>query len=167
MIHQLRLRFLLIRLWVFDKLCSLLFLENAKNTTLKRTESALTNMKEYVDFLLEKIEQYKVTVKTQEDKIKSLDRDNSLEVRSSLELLDFSGMGEIIWIKVADDRMLRHDVFNQIRDWMRSHGKEHSILIATGTNVTFDSLTEQDLVNAQLKRMTPEEREQVEPVDFT
>ena len=92
--------------------------------------------------------------------IARLDQKHSLDVRSSLDLINFDNMGEIVWIKVADDRMLRYDVFNQIRDWMRSHGKEHAILMVTGTNVTFDSLTEADLEQAQLRRLTPEEREQ-------
>jgi hypothetical protein len=89
--------------------------------------------------------------------IARLDRTAALDVRSSLELLNFENMGEIIWIKVSDDRMLRHDVFNQIRDWMASHGRAHSILIVTGTNVKFEALTDQDLVQARLRRMTQEE----------
>jgi len=160
MIQNLLLRFLMIRLWVFDVLCRVLFLENAKDSVLKKAENMLTGMKEHVDFLMEKIDEKNKIIKGHEDTIKRLDRSTSLDVRSSLELLPFDKMGEIIWIKVADDRMLRHDVFNQIRDWMRGHGKEHSILLVTGNNMTLETLSEIDLVDARLRRMTQEEREQ-------
>jgi hypothetical protein len=98
-------------------------------------------------------------IKKLTDDIARLDRTAALDVRSSLELLNFESMGELIWIRVSDDRMLRHDVFNQIRDWMSSHGKGHSVLVVTGTNVTFNTMTEEDLTNARLRRMTQEERE--------
>jgi hypothetical protein len=106
-----------------------------------------------------KLEAAKITIREQEITIARLDRSTSLDVRSSLELLNFETMGEIVWIKVSDDRMLRNDVFNQIRDWMRSN-HPHSILMVTGTNVEFNTLTEQDLENAKLRRLTPEECEQ-------
>ena len=56
MIQNLLLRFLMIRLWVFDVLCRVLFLENAKDSVLKKAENMLTGMKEHVDFLMEKID---------------------------------------------------------------------------------------------------------------
>jgi hypothetical protein len=151
----------MIRVYLFDWACRIFFLDNAKDAVLKRAETAILGMKEHIDFLMTKIEEKKQIIKTHEDTIKRIDRGTSLDVRSSLELLNFEGMGEIIWIKVADDRMLRYDVFNQIRDWMRTHDQAHAVLMVTGTNVQFQTLTEKDLIHARLKRMTKQESDAV------
>jgi hypothetical protein len=146
-----KLKFLMIRVWLFDKVCTLLGLENAYKDLCRRATVQINKLYEEAEYL-------ENVIKERDDTIKRLDRNTSLDVRSSLELLNFENMGEIIWIKVSDDRMLRADVFNQIRDWMRTHGKEHSILVVTGTNVTFQTMTEDDLIDARLRRMTQEER---------
>jgi len=86
------------------------------------------------------------------------DRGTSLDVRSSLAAIDLDSLGEIIWITVGDERMLRADVFNQIRDYYNTHGKGHSILLVTGPNVTFKSLTDGDLEEAGLRRLSRLER---------
>lgn len=86
------------------------------------------------------------------------DRGTALDVRSSLGAIDIESLGEIIWITVGDERMLRADVFNQIRDYYNSHGKGHSILLVTGPNVTFKSLSDEDLQKAGLRRLTRIER---------
>lgn len=86
------------------------------------------------------------------------DRGTALDVRSSLGAIDLESLGEIIWITVGDERMLRADVFNQIRDYYNSHGKGHSILLVTGPNVTFKSLSDEDLQEAGLRRLTRIER---------
>ena len=86
-----------------------------------------------------------------------LDQKHSLDVRSNLDLINFDALGEIVWIKVSDDRMLRYDVFSQVKDYMRSHGKSNAILLLTGTNVELKSLTEEDLIQAGLCRVKENE----------
>lgn len=152
-------RFLLIRLWAFNLLCIILRLENPVESVLRKASNEINGLRNQVSYMNTKLEAAKITIREQEITIARLDRSTSLDVRSSLELLNFETMGEIVWIKVSDDRMLRNDVFNQIRDWMRSN-HPHSILMVTGTNVEFNTLTEQDLENAKLRRLTPEECEQ-------
>jgi hypothetical protein len=156
MIQFLSTRFLMIRLWLLDCVTTGLGLANASKAALRKAENMLNGMKSNIDFLNSELETAARTIKTQEETIRRIDREASLDVRSNLELLNFEAMGEIIWIKVADDRMLRYDVFNQIRDWMTSH-KPHSILMVTGTNVAFDKLTEEDIQRSHLRRMTKEE----------
>lgn len=87
-----------------------------------------------------------------------LDKKNAIDVRSQLDVVDFDKLGGIVWIKVADDRMLRYDTFNQIRDYMRSHGKASAILLVTKKDVELVSLTDDDLSSSGLKRMLPNDQ---------
>jgi len=93
-----------------------------------------------------------------EAQVSKHDRGTALDVRSQLSAIDLDSLGEIIWITVADERMLRQAVFTQIRDYYASHGKGQSIILLTGPNVTLKTLTEEDLLNARLRRMTRKER---------
>ncbi len=98
-------------------------------------------------------------INTLRNDVKRLDRTNALDVRSSLDLVDFDKLGDIVWIRVADERMLRYDTFNQIRDYMRGHGKDKAILLVTKNDVQLASLTDADLQRSGLKRMQPNERQ--------
>jgi hypothetical protein len=120
-----------IKLWLHDKLCSIMGLNNVYRITLK--DAALEIAKLRAD-------------------VARLDRNTSLDVRSQLELVDFNRLGDIVWIKVADERMLRYDTFNHIRDYLRGHGKDKAILLLTKNDVQLASLTDADLESAGLMR---------------
>lgn len=135
-----RLKFAINRakMMVHDGLCKLLGINNIYRIVMKEA-------------LLE--------INTLRNDVKRLDRGNSLDVRSQLELVDFDKLGNIVWIKVADERMLRYDTFNQIRDYMRGHGKDRPILLVTKNDVQLASLTDADLQRSGLRRMQPNERQ--------
>lgn len=122
---------------MFDFICGLLGLDNAYRIVMNQA-------------VLE--------IKKLADDVSRLDRKNSLDVRTQLDVVNFDNLGEIVWVKVSDDRMLRYDVFNQIRDYLRAHKKDNSVLLLTGTNVQLISLTDEDLQRSGLKRMAPRER---------
>ena len=90
--------------------------------------------------------------------VKRIDNKNALDVRSSLDVVNFDSLGDVVWIKVTDDRMLRSSVFSQIKDYMRGHGKEHAILVVTKSDVDLRALTDKDLMDCGLRRMLPSER---------
>ena len=112
--------------------------------TMSRADSQITDLRADKEKLTKQVELH--------------DRGTALDVRSQLSAIDLDALGEIIWITVGDERMLRHDVFNQIRDYYRSHGKGHSILLVTGPNVTLKSLDQEDLDRAGLRRLSRLER---------
>jgi hypothetical protein len=94
-------------------------------------------------------------IRTLKSTVARLDRGNSLDVRSQLEVVDFDKIGDIIWVKVADERMLRYEVFSQIKDYLRGHGKDRAILVVTKNDVELAALTDEDLQQSGLKRMLP------------
>lgn len=127
-----------IRMWLHDKFCDLFRISNTYRIVMKEA-------------ILE--------INTLRTALSRVDRDNSLDVRSQLEVVDFSKLGDIVWIKVADDRMLRQATFTQIRDYMRGHGQDRAILLVTKSDVQLASLTDEDLQRSGLKRMQPNERQ--------
>lgn len=90
--------------------------------------------------------------------VRRLDQKNALDVRSSLDAINFDNLGSVVWIRVSDERMLRHDVFNQIRDYLKGRHKDPPILMLTGKDVDLKGLTDEDLQRVGLQRMKPSER---------
>jgi len=133
---QLKLKFNQFRIWLADIVMRMLRVDNLYRTALNEAILEIKGLR--ADVL-------------------RLDRKNAIDVRGSLDLINFDSLGEIVWIKVADDRMLRADVFNQIRDYLRGHRKDHSILLLTGSNVELQSLTDDDLQRSGLQRVRPNE----------
>lgn len=138
--NLIRAKTLRLRLWLHDKFCWAFGIESAYLHAIKQAIDEIATLKRTVA---------------------RLDRGNSLDVRSQMSMLDIDKYGDIVWIKVSDDRMLRYDVFNQVRDYLRGHGKDRAILILTGNNVEIASLTDEDLKKALLRRMTKEEEKSV------
>lgn len=129
---NLKVNFFRLKLWIHDKMCALLKINNVYLIALRDASREIAKLR---------------------SDVARLDRSTGLDVRSQLSVVDFDKLGDIVWIKVADERMLRYDTFNQIRDYMRGHGKDRAILLVTKNDVQLASLTEADLSSAGLVRM--------------
>lgn len=130
-----------VRIWLLDKACKWL----GFGDLLKTSRETMRNQQAQINSLSESLNKY--------------DRGTSLDVRSNLEVIDFEKMGNIVWVKVADARLLRYDTFNQIRDYMRGHGVDRPILLVTKNDVDLVSLSDEDLQRSGLTRMRPHERQ--------
>lgn len=138
---NLKARLVTIRVWLLDKTCWVL----GFGDLLKSSRDTIHNQTLQIKSLSEAMNKY--------------DRGTSLDVRSNLEVIDFQKLGDIVWVKVADARLLRYDTFNQIRDYMRGHGVDRPILLVTKNDVDLISLSDEDLQRSGLKRMQPHERQ--------
>ena len=141
MLSKLRRAFMVFRLWVVAKTCNLMGFGNILN----RANETIREQKKQIESLSEALNKY--------------DRGTSLDVRSNLEVVDFEKLGNIVWVKVADQRLLRYETFNQIRDYMKGHGVDRPILLVTKNDVDLVSLSDEDLQRSGLKRMQPHERQ--------
>lgn len=110
--------------------------------------------------VVEALNEAKAEIERLSRDVRRLDTKTSLDVRSQMDMLDIDKYGDIVWIRVSDERMLRYDVFNQVRDYLRGHGKDRAILLLTGPNVSVESLSDEDLKRALLRRMTKEEEKE-------
>lgn len=135
---SLKVKWFQLKLWIHDKVCNLLGLNNVYRIALRDAAAEISRLR---------------------SDVARLDRSTSLSVRDQLEVIDFEKLGNIVWIKVSDERMLRYDTFNQIRDYMRGHGKDRPILLLTKNDVQLASLTDEDLQSAGLTRALPNERQ--------
>lgn len=139
--QRLKAAFYNFRVWLLDKSCKLL----GFGDLLATSRDTMRNQQAQIKSLSESLNKY--------------DRGTSLDVRSNLEVVDFEKLGDIVWIKVADARLLRYDTFNQIRDYMRGHGVDRPILLVTKNDVDLVSLSDEDLQKSGLRRMRPNERQ--------
>jgi hypothetical protein len=133
---NLKVNLTIIRLMIFNWTCKALGMPNY-HTALTKAASEIGRL---------------------EQALQKIDRRNALDVRSQLDVVNFDKLGGFVWIRVSDERMLRHDVFNQIRDYLKGRQKDPPILMLTGKDIELQSLSDEDLQKAGLRRLTPRER---------
>ncbi len=148
---RLKYYFAKVRMWMSDKFAQALGVPTIYRLALSQAAEQLSDLQSQVRWL-------KADNARLESTVARLDRGHSLDVRSNLQAIDFDNLGDIVWIKVSDPRMLRAAVFSQIHDYMRSHGKGNSILVVTDDKTELTGLSDSDLQRVGLRRLMSNEQ---------